>query len=351
MRRDSKGRYLPRKKRTKKTKKRRKRNPQAYPRARNPQAYPRTTNRAKPRRKSRRRKRNPAQYPSGAVRPAGNPRRRRTYNPNNAPVTLSQMIKPTLAAIAGFLAPGLVWYAIGENNRTKMRGWFKGTNPDAKARATIGALTTLVLYFLSSRVKMLTKIKRPLMIGTVLRTMKDGADAFLGTTPGSSSATLRMILSLPTTPSLTGGIAPGAGLPGAAAGAGAAGAQAGYQIDPTTGQMLPTQQGQPGSLTAGADMGMDAGYGMDAGMDMGMDAGMNMGMDQGSQMFGLGESDVAMDPGLGDLYVDRQLTRPNRRQSFGTAGYHGMGSVYVDRNLVFSEAGQRFPARLGFFPF
>jgi hypothetical protein len=377
MARDRKGRFLPGSRPPRRKKRRKKRNPVAY--AGEPAAR-RYNPRKKYKRKKRPRRKNPVSYAGapGRYKPSSNPRR--VSNPNGAPVTLKSMIAPTIAAVSGFLAPGIAWYAIGEKGRAKTIGWFeKGENAEAKARFTVSAITTAVLYLLSSRIAMLKKYRRPLMIGAVLRTAKDGADALLSTKPGTTGLKLRMIFSLPPTTTIT---PSKAALEGTA---GATGQKAGFWVDPASGTYRYGPQGltasQMGMTDAqmqqaaaaqgtqpGGDMSMQAGGDMDMqnGGDMSMQAGGDMDMLGDSQggifgVDGIGESvplTTDQGDGMGEIYVNRQLapSRPQFSQGMGeiyvdrqlkATGYQGIGTYFVDKNLVYLEKGQRYPAIIG----
>jgi hypothetical protein len=113
----------------------------------------------------------------------------------------TDIIKPVVAAVGGYMVPGIVWKLIGSGNRAKMIGWF-AENGDAKARMTIAGVSTVGLYLLTSQFNLGRKYQRSIMIGSGLRLAKETADAFLSMKPGTTSDTVRMIMGLPTASTL-----------------------------------------------------------------------------------------------------------------------------------------------------
>ena len=244
-------------------------------------------------------------YPS-----SGNPRPKRRSNPEPIKMTIEGVAKSAISAIAGFMIPGLMWLLIGESGRKKMIGWFKERG-EAKGLAVLGGLSSIALFLLSSKVDALKPYRIPLVAGTVLRTIKDLADGMIDYAQPGQVSSMRTILSLPQgmgvqTPALPPaqqGTTPG--LPPAQQG--------------TTPGLPPAQQGTTPQYDTSGE------YAFDQEMDT-------------SNVF-------ADDAGGVGAFVDRRLKNRPQQQN---PGYQGMGSYFVDRNLMFSETGQRHPARIGF---
>jgi hypothetical protein len=145
-----------------------------------------------PKKRRRRRRRNPTLVPKRRA-----PRRNPEHLTNPTGV-----IKPALAAGVGYLMPGIIWKVIGAKNRSRMMGWFK-SNGEAKARATIAAGSTVLMFLLTRWSTMLRSYQKSIMIGSGLRL---GVEALgmLESKPGSFGETLRMIVGLPTAESYKG---------------------------------------------------------------------------------------------------------------------------------------------------
>lgn len=129
-----------------------------------------------------------------------NPPRRRRKNPDGLG-RFTDMVKPTLIAAGGYMLPGLIWKILGSKNRASMIGWFK-ENGDAKARMTVAAGSTVLLYLLSGWFPTLGRYQKSLMIGSGLRLAVETSDALLSMKPGSTSETIRMVMGLPTVATL-----------------------------------------------------------------------------------------------------------------------------------------------------